>query len=395
MIFIKILYLTISYTHGDHTLYNDLVDELLNRKHEVSIVRLDTACNKSSYKMGKPDYLNIRALNTFSNSLISKGISTLMMGYLFKYNIKKYLSNKKFDLVIYATPPITFNSAVKYCRKHYNCKSFLMLKDIFPQNAVDLEMFGNQSIIYKFFKRKEKSLYKVSDFIGCMSQGNIDYLLRYNTFIDRNKVFLFPNSIKLNSYEISHDYTNEDTTFIFGGNLGKPQYISGLLELIDSLKDYSKARFIICGKGTEEGLIKEYLSNPNCSKYLTFYDFLPTVEYNQILSSADVGILSLDPRFTIPNIPSRLQGYMLLKKPIFAFVDSNTDIRKIIQESDCGWYSCSDNIVDAKTQIMSICEHKDLLRIKGQNGYDYLLNNFDVKNNVDLMEDIFEKERQL
>jgi aspartate 1-decarboxylase len=54
-----------------------------------------------------------------------------------------------------------------------------MLKDIFPQNAVDLGMIkttGIKSLLYKYFRRKEKGLYFISDRIGCMSQANVDYV---------------------------------------------------------------------------------------------------------------------------------------------------------------------------------------------------------------------------
>lgn len=94
--------------------------------------------------------------------------------------INKYLKNKHFDLVVYFTPPITFAGVVKYCKKKFHCKSYLMLKDIFPQNAIDLNMLkttGLKGIIYKYFKAEEKKLYTISDKIGCMSEMNMSYLL--------------------------------------------------------------------------------------------------------------------------------------------------------------------------------------------------------------------------
>ena len=53
----------------------------------------------------------------------------------------------------------------------------LCLRDIFPQNAVDLKMMSKSSIIYSYFRRKEKKMYRIADAIGCMSQGNIDYVI--------------------------------------------------------------------------------------------------------------------------------------------------------------------------------------------------------------------------
>lgn len=72
-----------------------------------------------------------------------------------------------------------------------------MLKDIFPQNAVDLGMFSKKSFLYRMFRSKEEKLYELSDFIGCMSPANCEYVLKHNPAIDAAKVEICPNSVKL------------------------------------------------------------------------------------------------------------------------------------------------------------------------------------------------------
>ena len=62
---------------------------------------------------------------------------------------------------MYSTPPITFCRAVDYVKKRDNAQTYLLLKDIFPQNAVDIGMMSKQGIkgiLYKFFREKEKRL---------------------------------------------------------------------------------------------------------------------------------------------------------------------------------------------------------------------------------------------
>ena len=94
-----------------------------------------------------------------------------------------YFADIKFDLILYSTPPITFYKAIEYVKKRDGAKTYLLLKDIFPQNAVDLGMMsktGLKGLIYKYFRKKEKKLYAISDKIGCMSQANVDYVLKHN-----------------------------------------------------------------------------------------------------------------------------------------------------------------------------------------------------------------------
>ena len=70
--------------------------------------------------------------------------------------INKYWRYVKFDLILYSTPPITFNKVICTLKKRWQAKTYLMLKDIFPQNAVDLELFSKNSIVYKLFRKKRK-----------------------------------------------------------------------------------------------------------------------------------------------------------------------------------------------------------------------------------------------
>src|SRR5699024_5383715 len=140
---------------------------------------------------------------------------------------------EKFDLIIYSTPPMTFSNLIKLFKRRDNSISYLMLKDIFPQNAVDLNIFSKKGAIYNYFRHKEKQTYSISDLIGVMSLANKKYLLNNNNISD-GKISIFRNSI----YEYTEEYFKDDnlinilnkyeikkskTLFIYGGNIGLPQ----------------------------------------------------------------------------------------------------------------------------------------------------------------------------
>lgn len=384
----RILFLSISYKDRKGSIYNDLIDSLVERGHFVTVISSSENKNieRNNYRL-----IGFNKNVTGKANLIKKGIDTVLIGRKFKKIIKSKLVNESFDLIIYATPPITLNLPVQYAKKKFNAKTYLMLKDIFPQNAVDLQMFKKSSLIYKYFRHKEKQLYNLSDKIGCMSQGNIDYLLRHNKFISKDKVEIFYNSIHIeeNKY-ISNSEKNNITTFFFGGNLGVPQNINGLLDIIFNLNDYNLAKFVIVGKGSKDQIIKDYIENNN-PKNLTYKEFVPQNEYEELLGKADVGLISLDPRFTIPNIPSKLPTYMKLGKPVLAITDVNTDLKDIINEANCGWWCDARNMNEIVNLIKGICENKENQIDKGKNGFDYLCEKFDVRINVKQLENFMKE----
>lgn len=382
----KILYMSIAYNIKSNGLYQNLVEALLKKNHEITLVRSKYDIDKTVYENIKPGFnvLSVKTANPFSSSLIKKGLNQILLSNYFKKAIKKYLDNEKFDLILYATPPVTLASVVKYCKERYQAKTFLMLKDIFPQNAVDLRMMKKESIVYKYFRKQEKKYYRYSDFIGCMSQGNKNYVLEHNPEVDSKKVGIFPNSIFIEEVN-GLSFNKDKTVFMFGGNLGKPQNISGLLNIIKKLNNYSKAEFWIIGEGVEEEKIKKFIAQEKCLNF-NYKSFIPQKEYEGILKSVDVGLISLDPRFTIPNIPSRFQGYLKLKKPVLAITDTNTDLKEMILENNCGWWCDASNEDKVIETIKGICENKEKQIKKGLNGFEYLKQEFDVEKNVDILE---------
>lgn len=382
----NILFLSISYNENKDDIYCDLVKELVSRGHSITVVSAATFSKiiNDNYRI-----IGFKDEMTGNINLIRKGINTLLIGSKFNRVIGKYLLDDNFDLLLYATPPITLNSTVKYCKKKYNIKSYLMLKDIFPQNAVDLYMIKKYNPIYWYFRYQEKELYKISDFIGCMSQGNIDYVIKHNPFINMNKIGIFYNAISINHNIPTKRQENNETVFIFGGNLGKPQNISGLLTIISSLESYKCAKFIITGSGSVDYRIREFIKQKKPSN-LKYYSYMPKDEYEELLQKADVGLISLDPRFTIPNIPSKLITYMNMKKSILAITDVNTDLKNIITESKCGWWCNANEIENAVEIIKYICENKNEQQVKGTNGYEYLCKHYDVSINVKQLEDFME-----
>ena len=146
----------------EHNIYTDLLREFVKDEHRVYVISPVEKRQEQKTHLIKEENTTILRLqigNIQKTNIIEKGISTVLIEPLFKNAIRKYFSNVKFDLVLYATPPITLVSAIKYVKKRDGARTYLMLKDIFPQNAVDLDMFKKDSLIYRIFRRKEKILY--------------------------------------------------------------------------------------------------------------------------------------------------------------------------------------------------------------------------------------------
>lgn len=331
--------------------------------------------------------LKVKTLNIQQSNLVEKGIGTLLIGSNYAKAVSKYFRGVKFDLILYSTPPITLTELIKRIKKRNNAATYLLLKDIFPQNAVDIGLIKQYGFLHKYFRRKEKKLYKLSDYIGTMSPANANYLIKHNPDLNSAKVEVCPTSIEVlnnfidaaekNRIRVKYEIPPETTVFIYGGNLGKPQGIDFLLEVIESNRDRTGVFFIIAGSGTEFPVVKAWFDKRNPTNAVLI-PILPKEEYDRLVQSCDVGMIFLDPRFTIPNYPSRLLSYLEYKMPVIVATDPNTDIGLIARDNDYGFWSLSGDLVSINRNIASLAGNKELVNRMGENGYRFLSEHYTV-----------------
>lgn len=381
------------------SLYPDLLRKFKDEGHSVYVVsprERRLGLNTELCETYGIHTLRVRIGNITKTNLVEKGISTIVLERVFLKEINKYFKNIKFDLVLYSTPPITFEKIVHYIKKRDGAVSYLMLKDIFPQNAVDLKMFSKKSVIYKYFRAKEKRLYAQSDMIGCMSQANVEYILQHNPEISPSKVEVCPNSIEVQEVNISkkeqevirrkYDIPNDKMVFVYGGNLGKPQGIDFLIECLKSQRENVDAYFLIIGSGTEYKKLEQYYKDSG-QKNLKVMSALPKEDYDMMIWACDVGMIFLDKRFTIPNFPSRLLSYMQAKLPILAVTDINTDVGKVIVNGGFGWWCEAGNIEDFCSTLCRL-PYEDT-KLAGERAYDYLLKTYTVQDTYKIIMEHF------
>lgn len=374
-------------------IYTDLIREFINGGHNVSIVsptekrgpKKSSIIAGDGYEIVKQNIGKIQKSNSFV-----KGLNLLLLDRRMKKLVERYFKVSKFDLILYSTPPITLYQTIKYLKQRDNAKTYLMLKDIFPQNAVDLGMLrtkGIRSLIYRVFLRKEAQLYDISDYIGCMSEANVLYLKKNHPRVNTKTIEVCPNSITPETMALTYGKKMAvrehfglpvgKTVFLFGGNLGKPQGVEFLMECIRSNQFCEDVFFLIVGSGTEFDKVDRIIRQNKIAS-CKIIKHLPKSDYDTLVNVCDVGLIFLNENFTIPNYPSRILSYMQASKPVLAATDPNTDIGKTIEDGEFGFWCRSGDLSKYNCYIQLLLD-QDLRECLGKNGRKYLENHFTSK----------------
>ena len=395
----NILFLTLVKFNSinDRGLYTDLLRKFRDEGHQVSVVCPTERREKQSTSLTKEESTSILKVKTFNiqkTNVFEKGIATLLIEYQYLSAIKKYFSETKFDLILYSTPPITFSKVITYIKKRDNAYSYLLLKDIFPQNAIDMKMMKEKGFLHKMFLKKEKYLYQISDTIGCMSPANVDFVLNHNPEIPKSKVEVNPNSIEPIAFvqtqeervkiRLQYQLPLDKKILIYGGNLGIPQGVEFLLKTMETCSS-EDVFFLIVGSGTQYSLIQKWfqVNKPTNAKLVSG---LPKNEYDALLQACDVGLLFLNKNFTIPNFPSRLLSYLEMKIPVIAATDKATDVGKVIEKNKCGFAAYSGDSKEMNQKIIQmVLQSPEEFNMMRENAYKLLLDSYTVTHSYNLI----------
>ena len=377
----------------DQGIYPDLLGQFSLNNFDVYILSPTERGDKITKRIIKKDnvtIIQVKSLKTQKTNKVEKLLSSLILEFLFLKSYRKELNNIEFDIVLFPTPTIFVNYFLNKIKLSKNGFKYLLLKDIFPQNAIDLNLIKSNSFVTSFFKKIENKLYDNVDYIGCMSPENKNFLIK-NRSLNKDKIEVNPNSLDLSRYPIldknvfrkSKNIHKDDLIFVYGGNLGKPQGIEKIMKFAKYLETQNSIYFIICGKGTESNKLKKFIKKENLKK-TKIYNNLTKLEYLQIVKESNMGFVFLHKSFSIPNYPSRILDYMNYKLPVFAWTDSVSDVGDIFVINKAGFsFKSESDFSKIKSVIKNLTIQE--LRTMGENSYKVLVNNFQSKKSYELI----------
>ena len=228
----------------------------------------------------------------------------------------------------------------------------------------------------------------IYDRILCMSEGNIEYIKENYLYLRQNIIKLLRNwavikpKIIVDKKSIREKYGYEEKEFIaiFGGNMGKPQKLENILFLAEKVLENKDIKFLFIGSGTEKDRLEKY-SESKGLRNVKFINQIPRVDYEKLTAACDIGIVSLDERFTVPNFPSKTTDYFKLSLPILASLDGCAvkDYGNFLQnEVKGGLYSQAGNTQELYEKFMLLYENKELRKKLGDNGRKFYEENLGV-----------------
>ena len=362
--------------------FSDLIKEFAKQGHDVTLV----APAEKKMPIGLSIESGIKTVRFKTDQLIAnksnirKGLAYLKLIWQYPHAIKKYLRREHFDYIIGHSLPPELGLVIPCLKRKFHAKFYLQLCEFIWQDSVALGFFKESSVICKYYRWLEDRLIRFADHIGCPDQRNIDFALSYHQWAEKKEFHvvnycMYPvdGICFTNSFREKYDLEGRFIA-VYGGSINVTQKIENIINLAESCIDYKDIVFCIIGKGAEFEISK-IDANKRGLMNILFLENMPKKEYMSLLLSCDVGLVSLNEKLQMPNIPSKTLTLFSLHKPIVASIDYSTDYGNFLETINAGKWSYAGDTESFKNNLLVLYNDRDLIRRMGENGYNYFMNN--------------------
>jgi glycosyltransferase involved in cell wall biosynthesis len=314
---------------------------------------------------------------------VKRAMNETLLSYYAWKSFKSYFQENPHDLVVYYSPTIFWGGLVTKLKKLWKVPSYLILRDLFPQWAIDQGLIRQDSKIEQYFRYFEKKNYNAADTIGLMSQKNLEWFKK--TVSNDKKLEVLYNWASNTPVRVEYDYKKKlglvgKTIYFYGGNIGHAQDMMNIIRLAKNMQKEVDAHFVLVGAGDEVELVRDAIEK----EQLNNMTLLPSVKqdvFKQMLAAFDVGLFTLHKEHSTHNFPGKLLGYMVQELPILGSINEGNDLKEVVEDAHAGLVTVNgedDTLFENSLKLMNKTYRKQI----GKNARKLLDSTFSVKATV-------------
>lgn len=342
----------------------DLSIEFARQGHDVTMMVASPELTES-WKIETWNGVQVVRLKTWrtkDTNYLRRSIGEFLMPFLMARQLRKSpLASQKWDGVIWYSPTIFLGPIVSSLKTASKCKSYLILRDIFPEWAVDMGLIG-RGLPYRFFKAVANYQYSVADVIGVQSPGNqiylADRLKRSKGRVEVLQNWLADTPNRACSISVAETSLAGRKILVYAGNIGVAQGMDIMLGLADQLRERLDVGFLFVGRGSEAERLRIEAEARGLSN-VVFFDEIDPDEIPGVYAQCHIGLVSLDPRHRTHNIPGKFLSYMQSGLPVLASVNPKNDIVALIQTVRVGQVCSDASVQTLKVQAEKLLDDLD------------------------------------
>lgn len=280
------------------------------------------------------------------------------------------LAHEPWDGIIWYSPTIFLGPLVRRVKSARGCPGYLVLRDIFPDWAVDAGLLRRTQLAYRVFKRFERYQYRQADVIGVQTPANVPLVARDVPSSVRIEVlpnWLAPPPTLDGGETPVCDLKGIEgrVIFVHAGNMGVAQDVGAFLDLAERMLARDDVGFVFVGRGSELPRVRDRARALNNVAVL---DEMDPPRLSLLLAACSVGIVALHPAHTTNNIPGKLITYLYAGLPVLARVNPKNDLVGVLESEGVGLAVVGDDPEALYAHACRLADDADARKRMGDRG---------------------------
>jgi glycosyltransferase involved in cell wall biosynthesis len=358
----------------------DLVAELRRQGHDPVVLTPDAslAATVVEDQIDGSPVLRVSAMPSKDVGKVRRAVAEAGLPYSLWRGLRaSRFASTRFDGVVWYSPTIFLGPFVRAEMRRNGCPSYLILRDLFPDWAVDAGLM-RRGAAYRFFKAVERYQYRVASRIGVQTPANAPLVRRDAPDSARIEVlnnWLQRPGVGSMRVDLARTSLAGRTVFAYAGNMGLAQGMDVLLDLARDLLGRRDIGFLFVGRGTESVRLRQRAEEEQLDNVL----FLEEIDANEVpalLAQCHVGLIALDPRHTTHNIPGKLITYLHAGLPVLASINPGNDLESLIVEQAVGFVVAGIDPLRLRAYAEELADFPGLREDMGRRGSALALESF-------------------
>lgn len=277
------------------------------------------------------------------------GSTQIFFKLLFKY--------RDYEVFYVTNPPMSYFASLLLKRKYS-----ILVYDTYPDALKNVGLKEN-GFIFNMWSSINKKVFAKAEQVITIGD-NMKLLL--TKYVDADKIKVVPN------WPSSNDFTpikREDNKFLkkhgiedkfivmYSGNMGFTHSVDILMDVAIKMKDEENVLFLFVGEGKKKAdLIRTAEDNKlsNCM----FLPFQDNTMFPYSLSSAHLGVVTLNEETAMLSVPSKTYNLMSAGVPILSISPQSSELSLIIKKHNNGMNFNSNEIENIASFILKCKEDK-------------------------------------
>lgn len=323
------------------TQMEDLAVALARQGHDVVVMVPGTDLD-AGWKLeqrGAFRLLRLRAPRTKDLPYARRLAAEWRMPYSMYRNWRRSpLRDVKFDGVAFYSPSIFHAPLVEAIKRKHGARSYLILRDIFPEWALDMGLL-KQGPVYSLLKAVARRQYRAADVIGVQSPGNLALIdpavLRHNARLEVLHNWLEPRDAARCPIDLAASSLAGRKLCVYAGNIGVAQKLDVVIDIAEALRSRRDIGFVLVGRGNDAARIGREVADRGLDNVQMFDEIDPSA-IPALYGQCHVGLVILDVRHRTHNIPGKFVSYMHAGLPVLAVINPNNDLVEMIDSAGVG-----------------------------------------------------------